>query len=173
MNSNRLSIAIFALLCFPIACSSCATAIRGTMEIKTNGFLTPNIYQAILEIEPDDSANGLVEKRESAYLKGKESVLNKMALENLVAYCIDSRLKAGMLDSVKMHVDHERHKADLMNALKGFTRGGNIAFIYYSEKNSMIIGYRMFSIGFRNKLNAIINTPVESRQENPVPDARS
>jgi hypothetical protein len=162
------------LLIFPLLISqSCSMQLKNSMEIKTNGFLTDNCYQALIEIEPDETARGLVAKRESAYLNAKKADLNILAVENLANYCIDTQLKTGIIDKTKKNFDHVTHKNALLQHIRSIAGSGSIAFIFFNEKNSMIIGYRIFTIGFKKKLDAIITTPASLKQENPTPTIRS
>lgn len=147
-----------------VSLTSCAPQLRDALEITTNGCISDNYYQAILVIDPDENARGLVARRESAYLKAKSAHLSDMTLENLVNYCIDSRLKAGIIEKNYKDVDQASHRAALADKLKGMSRHGKIAFVYYNEKSAMIIGYRVFTIGFRKKLDAIIAAPADNRQ---------
>jgi hypothetical protein len=156
---------LFTLLAISLPCASCAPQLKNPIEIKTNGFINDNNYQAILEIESDDSSRGLVARRESAYLKAKSAQLDDLALESLVNYCIDSQLKAGIIEKNKSTPDINAHKAVLKSKLKGLAGGGKIAFVYYNEKNAMVIGYRIFSIGFKKKLDAVIASPAGGKQE--------
>jgi hypothetical protein len=147
--------------------------VKNSVEIRTNGFITENCYQAILEVEPDDSAMGLVAKRESAFLRAKNAELTNMAIQNLANYCFESQLKAGIIEKSKKAADQTVYKKTLINKIKLFAGAGKIAFVYYDEKNYMIIGYRMFKIGFRKKLDDIINPPANLKSENPIPTTRS
>jgi hypothetical protein len=153
------------ILFMTAASASCTGSLKDSLEIKTNGFITSNCYQAILEIEPEDSARGLVSKRESSYIKAKKTVLKNMALENLANFCIESRLKTGLIDKNRKDTDLPGMKKALIPQLDGMAGGGQIAFVYYNERNSMIIGYRLFKFGFKRKLDSIIN-PVEQKPDN-------
>lgn len=147
------------LLITSVCLSSCAQQIRDTREISVNGFINDNLYQAILEIEPDQKARGLVARRESAYLKGKSADLDDLTLENLINYCIDSRITSGIIGKNRKDPDRSALRQALADRLKKMARGGKIAFVYYNEKDAMIVGYRLFSVGFRKKLDAIIAAP--------------
>jgi hypothetical protein len=173
MKLNRKHDILLIILSFSFICSSCALNLKNSLEIRTNGFITENCYQAILEIEPDDSAMGLVAKRESAFLRAKNAQLSDLAMENLANYCFNSQLKAGIIEKNKKAADHAVYKKALLNKIKGFAGAGKITFVYYDEKNYMIIGYRMFKMGFKKKLDDIINPPANLKSENPVPTTRS
>ncbi len=159
------------LLAFP----SCGLNVRDSYEIKTNGFITDNCYQAILEIEPEDGSRGLVSKRESAYLKAKNVNVKEMAIQNLADYCVDSQGKTIIKDKNRKDAQQAENKIELVKRLKAYLIGGSIAFVYYNEKGSMIIGYRFSKPGFRKKLATIINPPVEQKQEAAIttPGAKS
>lgn len=150
-------------------CSSCDSNLNNPVEINTNGFISENCFQALLKIEPDENALGLVAKRESAFLKAKNSLLYDLAVENLARYCYDGQLKAGTIDKNAKAAEQALSRNALIDKIKRFVGSGNIAFVYYDEKNCMIIGYRMYKIGLKKKLNEIINP----KSENPETSERS
>ena len=80
-----------------MALTACDAQMRNQLDIRTNGFLNDNCFQALIVIEPDESARGLVARRESASHKAKKADLKEMALESLTNYSIDSLKKTGIL----------------------------------------------------------------------------
>lgn len=175
MAQRRSSGIILFMAIIALAGLSCGLSLKESHEIKTNGFITDNCYQALLEVEPEDGSKGLVARRESAYLKAKNVNVKDLAVQNLVDYCIDSQAKNDIKDRIKNNTYPPAYKDDLAKKLKGFVVGGSISFVYYNEKGSMIIGYRIFKLGFRKKLSEIISPPTEAKQEaaNTMPGAKS
>ncbi len=161
------------LVALPFWLSHCTPQLRDAIDITTNGFVSDSHFQALIEIVPDEASRGLVARRESAYLRAKSARLNDMAFESLVNYCIDSQLKTGILEKNRKDFDLAAHRTALADKLKGTVRHGKIAFVYYNEKNAMIIGYRVFAIGFRKKVDAIITAPAAGGQESLATPARS
>lgn len=159
MKHNLEHLVPLLIVILSYLCTSCAPNVKNSPEISTNGFINENCYQAILQVEPDASAMGLVAKRESAFLKAKNALLYDLAVENLANYCFDSRLKAGVIEKNKKAAEQAAYKNALAEKIKGLSGAGKIVFVYYNEKNCMVIGYRMFKIGFRKKLDGIINPP--------------
>lgn len=153
------------LAALALALASCGLSVRESHEIKTNGFLTDNCYQALLEIEPEEGSRGLVARRESAYLRAKNVNMKELAVRNLADYCLDSQLKTGTKDKNRKDAVPAETRTELVKKLKGYVIGGSIAFVYYNEKGSMIIGYRIFRPGFKKKVAGFINPPVEQKQE--------
>jgi hypothetical protein len=98
-----------------------------------------------------------------------------MAVLNLAEYCVDSQQKTGVKDKHKKDTFQSDQKNELVKKLEGFVMGGTISFVYYNEKGSMIIGYRISKPGFKKKLAAIINPPAEQKQDVSIttPGARS
>lgn len=137
-----------ATLPLALALLACASGTKNAVDIRKSGFITDNCYQAILEIEPDERASGLVAGRESSYLRGKSADLRAMAVDNIVRYCIDSRGASAAADA-----------SGLKSRIDGLVGRGKIAFVYYNEKHSMMIGYRITGIGLRKKLEGIISPP--------------
>jgi hypothetical protein len=173
MKHNFEHVVAFLAVMLSCLCFSCAPNLKTSLEIRTNGFINENCYQAILKLEPEESAMGLVAKRESAFLKAKNSLLYDLAIENLANYCYDSQLKTGTVDKNKKTAEQAAYKNALIDKIKGLANTGKISFIYYNEKNCMMIGYRMDKIGFKKKLEGIINPPAHQGNENPVPSDRS
>jgi hypothetical protein len=173
MKNDYLHVVPLCALIVACLCSSCDSNLKNSLEIRTNGFINENCYQAILQLEPEESAIGLVARRESAYLKAKNSLLYDLAIENLANYCYDSQLKAGAIDKNIKAAEQAARRNTLIDKIKGVAGTGKIAFVYYNEKNFMVIGYRMYKIGFKKKLDGIINPQASLKSENTVPAERS
>jgi hypothetical protein len=169
MKHNFKHIVPLCAVILSYLCLSCDSHLKTSLEIRTNGFINDNCYQAILQIEPEESAMGLVAKRESAFIKAKTSLLYDLAVQNLATYCYDTQLKAGVINKNIKPAEQAAYRVALIDKIKGITGSGKIAFVYYNENNCMIIGYRMYKIGFKKKLDDII-TP---KSENPAPADRS
>ena len=150
-----LNAILLLVLSFIFACSM---QIKNILEINTNGFLNDNCYQAMLVFDPDDSANGLVAKRESAYLKAKRADLINLTLEKLTYTYLADKLQASVTDKYKRDMIIDTLKNSVMIQLKGFVEGGSIAFVYYNEKNSIIIGYQLSKPGLKERVNVLINS---------------
>ena len=173
MKHNLKHVVPLCALILACLSSYCNSNLKNSLEIRTNGFINENCYQAILQLEPEESAMGLVAKRESAYLKAKNSLLYDLAIVNLANYCYDSQLKAGAIDKNLKAAEQAAHRNALIDKIKGVAGTGKIAFVYYNEKNSMVIGYRMYKIGFKKKLDGIINPQASLKSENTLPAERS
>ena len=156
MKIIPLNISIIILAGF--ICTGCALQPKNGLEIRANGFLHDNYYQAILEIEPDDGAKGLVAKRDSAYFKAKNARLGDMAAENIAQFCIDRGIQEGIIDRTKKDMNVAELKNNLINRVKPLSRGGRIAFTYYNDKNILVIGYRIFNVGFKKKIDDIVKS---------------
>jgi hypothetical protein len=138
--------------------SACSVQTKNILEINTNGFLNDNCYQAILVFDPDDNVNGLVAKRESAYLKAKKADLINLTLEKLTFTCLANKLQARVADKYKRDMLLDTLKNNAMIQVKGFVEGGSIAFVYYNEKNSIIIGYQLSKPGLKGRVDMLINS---------------
>ncbi len=156
-----------------LALPACDAQVRNQLDIRTNGFINDNSFQALIVFEPDDSARGLVARRENAAQKSKKADLREMALECLANYSIDSQQKSGILEKNRKDFDMAGHRAALTARLRGFARGGKTVFTYYNDSNGIVIGYTMFNVGFRKRLEEILKTPDPINQETPKPESRS
>lgn len=173
MQSSRLkpyaALAVILMLALP----SCDLQVKNQLDIKTNGFLSDNCFQALVVFEPDESARGLVARRENSSQKARKADMRDMALESLVNYSIDIRQKNGMLDKNKKDFDLAGYRTRLTDRLRGLTRGGKTVFSYYNDSNALVVGYTMYNIGFRQKLEDILKTPEVIKQESSNPEPRS
>ena len=150
---------INALLLFVLSfISACSVQTKNILEINTNGFLNDNCYQAILVFDPDDSANGLVAKRDSAYLKAKRADLINLTLEKLTYTCLVNKLQIRVTDKYKRDMLIDTLKNSAMIQLKSFVEGGSIVFVYYNEKNSILIGYQLSKPGLKERVDMLINS---------------
>lgn len=156
-----------------MALTACDAQMRNQLDIRTNGFLNDNCFQALIVIEPDESARGLVARRESASHKAKKADLKEMALESLTNYSIDSLKKTGSIDRTRRDFDMAGYRARLMDRLRSLTRGGKTAFSFYNDSNGIVIGYSIYNIGFRKKLDDILKAPDAINQESSKPEPRS
>lgn len=171
MKHIRMHVIPSILAIITLACTSCGPYLKDSREIKTNGFITDNCYQALLEIEPDDSARGLVARRESAYLKAKNVDVKDMALLNLAAYC-ENQLRGESGNKFKKDAGNPEIRNEFHKKLKSYIMTGSISFVYYNERGSMIIGYRLFKVGFRKKVAEIIHPPVDQNAAPTTPGAK-
>ena len=137
--------------------SACSVQKKNMPDITTNGFLNDNCYQAIFIFDPDESAGGLVAKRESAYLKAKKADLIHLTLEKLTSAALAASLPH-VSDTYTRDMLIDTMKNNLMNKLKGFVEGGTVAFVYYNEKNSIIIGYQLSKPGLKDRVAILINS---------------
>jgi hypothetical protein len=140
--------------------SACTVPKKEAPDIKTNGFVNDNCYQAILVFEPDPGAAGLVAKRESAYLKAKKADLKDLTLEHMASYCIDHKLQSQMNDKSQRETVFYSLKNDVLNKLKPLAGDGSISFVYYNEKNILFIGFHILKQGLKQKVAILIDSIV-------------
>jgi hypothetical protein len=146
------------LLFLLISCFACSVQTKKTVEIDTNGFLSDECYQAILIFEPDDGAFGLVARRDSAYLKAKKADLTGITIEKMLHFTLTNQPRFISADKYKMDKIFAEMTSYAVPELKGFIKNGSIAFVYYNEKNSIIIGYQITKPGLKQKLNSLIDS---------------
>lgn len=147
---------IIVIIADALLVTGCIHTQRG-IDISTNGFISDSCYQAILIIEPDNPQGGLVDKRDSAYMKAHTSGLRQLAIENLADYCIAMKERAGLAG--KTHGVDSR--AELTSFLSGIVPNGKTAFVYYNDRGAAVIGYRFCRFNLKKKIDAIINPQYE------------
>lgn len=138
--------------------AGCSPQTRDSHELRTSGFIQDNYYQAILEIDADEAAKGLVAKRDSAYLNAKKVNLDDLAADNISQYCVERGIQDGSIIRNKKETNVVQIKSSLLGRVKPLARGGRIIFTYYNEKNSLVIGYRIYNTGFKKKIEDIIKS---------------
>ena len=136
--------------------SACSVQKKSTPDININGYLNDNCYQAIFVFDPDESAGGLVAKRESSYLKAKRADLMHLTLEKLTSASLASSL-AHITDTYAREMLFDKMKGNAVNKLKSFVESGTVAFVYYNEKNSIIIGYQLSKPGLKERVDMLIS----------------
>jgi len=108
----------------------------------TNGFLNSSCYQLIIKARPDTKTKGLVESRESAYIKAKSRVKEE-AIKSLVKYIASQCRKPKKHDSV------------LRKKLSPLLKHGIIVNEYYDENNSVNLVYRICRKGLRKEISGL------------------
>ena len=161
------------LLGLILALPSCDAQLKGQLDIRTNGFTSDGCFQALVVFEPDESARGLVARRDNSAQKAKNADIREMALESLVNYSIDFQQKNGIIDKNKKDFDLAGHRARLADRLRGLTRGGRTLFSYYNDSNALVVGYTVSAIGLRKKIEDILKTPDVIKKEGSTAEQRS
>jgi len=161
VNTLRPRVISLFLIIVIIDCALLMTGCHHTkkgMDISTNGFISDSCYQAVLTIEPDNPQSGLVDRRDSAYMKAHASGLRQLALENLVDYCTAMKERASM-SGKSGGVDS---RAELMAVLSGIVPKGKTAFVYYNDRGAAVIGYQFCRLNLKKKIDVIINLQDEN-----------
>ncbi|TFH41138.1 MAG: hypothetical protein E4G96_06110 [Chrysiogenales bacterium] len=160
MNMTLKRIILAIIISSAPALTRCDLQLKDAPEIKTSGFLSDRCYQAILVIEPDQDARGLVASRKSAADKASDrTYLHRMALTSMADHAINEGRRTGALNTKANGFDLEQYRTDLAKTLSGFTGRGRTAFTYYNENHSMVVCYRLCATGLKNKMAAIIAVP--------------
>ncbi len=124
------------------ACMGPAINQRLAADFKTDGFLTADHFQIVINGMPDGKSRGLVERRESA-MKNAEARLRDTAIERLASYYINSRLARLRLKSISEITNLGEAKAELAGKLVPYLKYGRRAFEYYNSDHSAVIVYRI------------------------------
>jgi hypothetical protein len=173
MRSFRVFLLFLPFLALALALPSCDAQVRGQLDIRTNGFINDNCFQSLVVFEPDENARGLVARREDSAQKAKKADIREMALESLVNFAVDFQQKNGVIDKNKKDFNLAAHRSRLADRLRGLTRGGRTLFSYYNDSNALVVGYSIYNIGFRKKLEEMLKTPEVIKQEGSTTEQRS
>lgn len=134
--------AILLLLALLNACMRPTINERLAADFKTDGFLSPDHFQIIINGMPDSKSRGLVERRESA-MKNAEARLRDTVIERLANHHINSRLARLRLKSISEITNLGEAKAELAGKLVPYLKYGRRAFEYYNSDHSAVIVYRI------------------------------
>jgi hypothetical protein len=146
------------LVIFFIIPGGCAFPRKDKISIKKQGFISKNCYQAIILVQPEKNNCGLVEERDSAYIKANQSDLKKAAVENLIDYCVEQKLKSLKTANLKTDTTQPELRQMVKNSINAKLWYGKIAFVYYNENNAVVIGYWLSYVNIKGKVACIIDT---------------
>ncbi len=150
--------AILMLLLILLFYPACSMQTKKIPAIGTNGFLNNDCYQAILTFDPDDGAYGLVAKRDSAFFKAKQADLTGMAIEKMVYSLLANEPRFRFNEKFKRETTFTDFPGFAVTKLRNLVKNGSIAFAYYNEKNSIILGYQISNPDLREKATTLIDS---------------
>jgi hypothetical protein len=149
-----MKIPIKIIICFliflNISCGYKVIKFESVDEIQYDGFINTNLYQTIITAQPDKDTTGHVDQRDSAYLNAKKVLADTVA-SNLVKYCIKKKNP----NSVENFKISEESVSKLKAKLYKYVNYGKIAFEYYNENNSIVLGYRIEKNGLKYEIESL------------------
>jgi hypothetical protein len=138
----------------------CGPSLKNTPDISAKGFLTDHCYRAIIVVQADPEARGLVAMRENSSEKaGDRSLLYRLALENLAQYAMETGIQDGSINRRAPDFDAAHYRERLIEVLGRTMARGRIVYTYYDENHSVVVGYEFRGAGLKNKVAAITSTP--------------
>ncbi len=148
----------YSLLIFIIFTAvSCTLHNRGTQpaEFKSEGFLNDSYYQFIVIASPGKRYAGLTERRESAYLEGRNRA-DKTAREKLTLYCHSYYLSKhpGSKAPVSKFATGK-----LQSKLLPYTGKIYIYQEYYTEKDEAVLVFRIHGGGLKKEIDSLALSP--------------
>jgi hypothetical protein len=156
MKKHIIQTIIFLLLFI----SGCLNKNIKISDFKTDGFLNNNIFQIILNIKPDDSKKGLIEKRESAYFKAKKN-LHFIITDKIAEYSINfNKNKFSIkIDSKNL----EKYKKKIYINFKDIYKKGYIVEEFYDDRQNLTFVYRIQEKNLKNRIEAFTYKLKEKR----------
>ncbi|MCU0847913.1 MAG: hypothetical protein MUD12_08500 [Spirochaetes bacterium] len=148
---------LLIILLFPLFISaSCifGSSGRQIQDYKSEGFLNDNVFQMILQIKPDDSAKGLVQKRENAQEKAKKRLLG-YSVDYMILYIINRDSKKARINDPKTIPNYRELKKLFRKTLKTYVKNGYIAQEYFREDKSLIVSYRIYGGDLKADLESL------------------
>jgi hypothetical protein len=133
-----------------LSCGSLTLSGEAGKNYTTEGFLDDNHFQALITGNPDPGAQGLVEKRESAFIAVKSQAADS-ALEKMAGFiCRNSSAKRD-----------KKSISEIAAGLSRYKKYGYMAEEYYNEDSSVVLVYRFGKKGLRQEIES---TPCISRK---------
>ena len=152
---NQKSLLIILLLPVLIFASCIfGSSGRQIQDYKSEGFLNDNVFQMILQIKPDDSAKGLVQKRENAQEKSKKRLLG-YSVDYMILYMINRDPKKARINDPKTIPNYRELKKSFRKILKPYVKKGYIAQEYFREDKSLVVSYRIYGGDLKTDLDSL------------------
>ncbi len=168
-HCSRTLCILASAACVALACSFFARDDeRLRTDFRTEGFIYPDVFQAVVREAPDAGCRGLVACRASARAKVEKSLENAVT-KRLLNHCIDAYVvKTGAKDrsAVKgIEGAHER----LYEKLSGYAREGERVFEFYEKDHSAVIVCRVRRARLQSRLESleIVPAPADKEKEEP------
>ncbi len=156
IRQNRpLSIAAILIALFSIHACMLNNSRERFDDFSTNGFMSDDCYQSILEFPTDRDLQGLVKQREAAMDKAKSrGAAESMVLDRLLEYTFDNAVKSASPEAIKA-ANMPDLKQELRQRLRSFLSRGRVVYSYYNEDNSAVIIYRIERSGLKGRLDSM------------------
>ncbi len=132
---------------------SCTLQNRGVQpaDYKSEGFLNDSYYQFIVKASPGIGSGGLAERRESAYLEGRNRA-EKTAREKLSLYCYRYYLSKSPGSKAPLS---KFTTGKLQRKLLPYTGRIYIYQEYYTEKDDAVLVFRIHERGLRKEIDSL------------------
>ena len=151
---------LFPLLIASGSLAGCGPSLKDAPGIGTVGFISENCFRALIVIEADADARGLVARRESASRKAEDrSLVHRMAVDQLAGHAIESGIQEGTLPvKASSAGDAAVFRERAVDILARSIGRGHALFSYYNENHAMVVGYEIRGSGLRGRVAAMITS---------------
>ena len=150
---RRLAITALILLSMiiPVSCRTYNLHSSTPPDFTTGGFLSADTFQVIIKESPDGRLQGLVERRESSFMKAKESI--PTAVSQKLADYYFSYQDAAKNDKITEEI--KKNRTSLNNLMKKFIAQGIIADEFYDDDETVNLVYRVHKKGLKSEIESI------------------
>lgn len=132
------------LLCLVVSCATYKIPDKYKNDFTTRGPLTTDVFQIIIEKNPDNGLKTQSEKRESSYINARKSIIQE-SVKQLFSYYYEQK-----------KTDEASTPSEKVSLLKKkFTSLAEYAVIeqeYYLQDNSVILVLRIYKDDIANKI---------------------
>jgi len=140
---KSVSISLLMIL-FISSCMSNELKEPQKYNYTSSGALTDDCFQVIITTPPDRDLKTMVEQRENAFIKAKDSIISETEKQILLYYSLNNSIS---IDSIS---------PGIIKALKEksniYSKNGIIDQEYYLSDNSAVLVYRVFKNGIKNEI---------------------
>ncbi|PKL40588.1 MAG: hypothetical protein CVV44_03010 [Spirochaetae bacterium HGW-Spirochaetae-1] len=146
-------LAIWAAVAF-ISCSSAPINDESMNNFTHRGFINDDCFQTVITESPDKDTGGLVEQRESAFLKAKVGC-PETAINDLVEYICAKNIHADKPGENQPAINPVPARQKIEASVRRYIQYGYIAEEYYREDYSVVLVYRIRKSGLRRDIDSI------------------
>jgi len=136
-----------------ISCSSSPINDESMNNFTHRGFINDDCFQTVITESPDKNSGGLVEQRESAFLKAKVGC-PETAISDLTEYICVKNIHADKPEEKQAAINPAPARKKIEATVRKYIRYGYIAEEYYREDNSVVLVYRIRKSGLRRDIDS-------------------
>lgn len=150
-NIPALPLAIIVTFILPLACLPQRVMTSPSRDFSTTGFISDDCYQLASREAPDPRAQGLVERRDSAFFKAREALV-PAAVNRLTDYRM-SRIPPAK--NGKSPEEMKKKAVQISTLIRRICEDGRISEEFYEDDDSVILIFRICRKGLKKEIESL------------------